>query len=350
MNYSDLYSEDLNLAINQIPNLKELFGGKVLVTGATGMVGSGIVDMLLQMNRTFNAGVVISVSSRSKEKVETRFESQIDGKQLKYVSYDSLLNINIEEKYDYVIHAAAPANPREYGQHPFKTIDSIVTGTSSMLKVSKKSGAKRFLYISSSEVYGKKQTADPYKENDYGFVDILNSRSCYPIAKRASETLCISFAKEYDMPVVIARLGHIYGPTMTSGDNRVAADFVRLAIDGKDIVLKSKGDQKRSHCYVVDCASAILTILINGENGGAYNISNPESISTIKEYAECVCNNTDSKLTFDIPTETEAEAFNPMHNASLDSEMLARLGWKGLFDLETGVNHTIKILANDRNT
>ena len=350
MNYSDLYSEDLILAINQIPNLNELLGKRVLITGSTGMVGSGIVDMLLQMNRTFNAGVVISVSSRLKKKVENRFENLIDGKQLKFVSYDSLLDTDVEEQYDYVIHAAAPANPKEYGQHPFETINSIVAGTSSMLNVSKKSGAKRFLYISSSEVYGKKQTADPYKENDYGFVDLLNSRSCYPMSKRTAETLCISFSKEYDMPVVVARLGHIYGPTMTSGDNRVAADFVRLAIDGEDIVLKSKGDQKRSHCYVVDCASAILTILINGDNGKAYNISNPTSISTIKEYAECVCNNTDSKLTFDIPTEAEAQAFNPMQNASLNSEALEALGWKGCFDLNTGVKHTIEILKGEKNT
>lgn len=344
MIHSGIYTKDLELAIKQIPNVKEIFNKKILVTGATGMVGSGVVDMLLQVNHMFNAGIVVFASSRTKEKVENRFGDQIDGMQLKFVQYDTLLNNNFVEKVDYVIHAAAPANPREYGRHPVETMDSIITGTSSILKASKKSGAKKVLYISSSEVYGIKEEDRPYKENDYGFIDLLNSRSCYPMAKRAAETLCVSFSKEYDMPVVISRLGHIYGPTMTSGDNRVAADFVRLAIEGKDIVLKSKGNQKRSHCYTVDCASAMLTILINGENGSAYNISNPMSISTIKDYAECVCEHTNSKLSFDLPTTAEAQVFNPMKNASLDSELLESLGWKGLFDLNTGVEHTIEIL------
>lgn len=348
MNYSEIYTEDLELAIKQIPNLKTIFRKKVLVTGATGMIGSGVVDMLLQVNQLFNADIVVFASSRTKDKIESRFKEQVDGIQLKYVSYDSLLNNAFEEQFDYVIHAAAPANPREYGQHPVETMDNILSGTSSILKTSRKCNASKLLYISSSEVYGIKREDRPYKENDYGFIDLLNSRSCYPMAKRSAETLCISFSKEYDMPVVIARLGHIYGPTMTSGDNRVAADFVRLALEDKDIVLKSKGDQKRSHCYIVDCAAAILSILINGENGNAYNISNPMSITTIKEYAECVCSHTNSKLTFDVPTNAEAQAFNPMQNASLSSDLLEGLGWKGLFDLNTGVEHTIKILKRCR--
>lgn len=344
MKYSDVYIEDLGLAIKQIPNLKSIFKKKVLVTGATGMVGSGVVDMLLQINRMLDAGIAAFASSRSKEKLESRFGSQLDDIQLKYVSYDSLLNNTVEEEFDFVIHAAAPANPKEYGQHPVETIDSIITGTSSMLRTSKRCGAKRFMYISSSEVYGIKEKDRPYEEKDYGFIDLLNSRSCYPMAKRAAETLCVSFSKEYEMPIAIARLGHIYGPTLTLEDNRVAADFVRLAVEGKDIVLKSKGEQKRSHCYIVDCASAILTILINGDNGAAYNISNPTSISTIKEYAECVCKHTGSKIIFDLPTTAEAQAFNPMQNASLSSDLLEGLGWKGLFDLETGVGHTVEIL------
>jgi nucleoside-diphosphate-sugar epimerase len=204
---------------------------------------------------------------------------------------------------------------------------------------------KRGLYISSSEVYGNDVEA-PYKEDMYGYVDILNPRACYPVAKRLAETLCASYGAEYDKDFVTVRPGHIYGPTISPRDSRASAVFSRLARDGKDIVMKSAGNQLRSYCYVYDCASAMLTILINGEKSNAYNISNPNSIVTIKQMADALANHAGVKVIQEEASAAEKASFNLMSNSSLNSEKLEALGSKAAYSLEDGAARTIDILKD----
>lgn len=341
---SNIYINDIQKSLAQVPGIIDLYNKKVLITGATGMIGSALVDALVFINNRDNANITIFASSRSEEKIIKRFGSHLTDRAVYFMPFKDIIKNDNGNVFDYIIHTAAPANPKEYSIRPVETINSIINSTNALLELSLNNKNTKFLYVSSSEVYGVKATSESYKEDEYGYVDILNSRSCYPIAKRAAETLCSSYCKEYGVFATVVRPGHIYGPTMTAQDNRVAADFVRLALDNKDIILKSKGEQIRSHCYVTDCVSAILTVLINGKSGKAYNISNACSISTIKEYAECVCSLTGRQLLFDLPSDQEREAFNPMNNASLDATQLEELGWKGIIDLNTGLDHTIKII------
>ena len=143
---------------------------------------------------------------------------------------------------------------------------------------------------------------------------------------------------------MIIRPGHIYGPTALESDNRVSSFWAYAVARGEHIVMKSDGSQIRSYCYCLDSASAILKTLVKGEPVRAYNISNPESIISIREMAELLAKSAGVELKMEIPTESEKKAFNPMSNSSLDSTELLELGWRGLFNAERGFDHTVKIL------
>ncbi len=184
--------------------------------------------------------------------------------------------------------------------------------------------------------------SQPFTENDYGYVDLLNPRSCYPVSKRAAETLCVSYAAEYGADVVIVRPGHIYGPTASERDNRVSSAFAYNAARGENIIMKSDGLQLRSWCYCLDCAGAILKVLLRGENSHAYNI--PGEIMNIREMSEMLAKFGGVKLIREGALESERKTFNPMNNSSVDGAEIESLGWKNIFDAETGFEHTVRIL------
>ena len=171
------------------------------------------------------------------------------------------------------------------------------------------------VYVSSSEIYGRKDNNNPYQENEYGYIDVLNPRSSQPISKRVAETLCASYIAEKNIAVFIVRPRHIYGPTATRKDNRVSTVFVYNAADGKDIIMKSDGAQIRSYCYMLDCASAILYVLLKGKKGEAYNIANPNSIMSIRELIEYLAKVGNVRSKFELPSQDEKKAFNPMNNS-----------------------------------
>ena len=158
-----------------------------------------------------------------------------------------------------------------------------ITGVHNLLEYAHKKSVKKVIYVSSSEVYGRKESLEPFKEDQYGFIDLLNPRSSYSIAKRAAETMCVSYHAEYGVPFNVVRLGHIYGPSASRSDKRVSSDFAYKAAEGENLVLKSEGKQIRSYCYSLDCASAILSVLTSGVDGEAYNISNKDSIINIRD-------------------------------------------------------------------
>ena len=221
---------------------------------------------------------------------------------------------------------------------------SNICGVFSLLEYARVRGTKRVLYISSSEVYGKKENGLPFNETEYGYVDLLRPRNSYATGKRAAETLCAAYTDEYGIETVIVRPGHVYGPTASATDNRVSSVWAITAARGKNIVMKSDGSQLRSYCYCLDCASAILKVLLHGEPMHAYNISNPDSVISIREMAETVTRAGRVKLLMELPTEEEKKGFNPMSNSSLNSESLQALGWQGQFNAEIGFKHTVEVL------
>ena len=340
MKYNPSYWEDVALSIESIPEVEDLYGKTVLITGGTGLIGSSVADQLIYLNRNNSAGMRIVIAARSEDRVWRRFEGVGPEDGVEYFHYDatSLDDVEFDGDIDYIIHAASNANPAVYMKEPVETMLSNFVGLNAMLRLAARKQVKRLLFVSSSEVYGQKESlTEPFEEDKYGFLDILNERAGYPSSKRAGETLIVAYGMEYGVDSVIVRPGHIYGPTITPADNRASAEFTRDALEGKDIVMKSKGEQLRSYCYSLDCASAMLTVLLKGEKGNAYNISNPDAICTIRAIAEMIAEKGGVKVVFDLPTEAEKKSYSMMMNSALRSDKLEALGWKGKFDLEHGV-------------
>lgn len=346
MIFRNEYWDNVKEVIGKIPNVEELKGKKILITGATGLIGSSVADILFFLNQESAYKIKIFLTGRSRDKVVKRFETFTEGKEYTFLFFDATKTTEFDVKVDYIIHGASNADPKMYSKEPVDTMLANLVGTNSLLKFAYEKQIRRLLYISSSEVYGKKNDFEPYAEMDFGYVDITTPRACYPCSKRAAETLCASYGMQYGINTVVVRPGHIYGPTILDTDSRASAQFTRNAIAGEDIVMKSAGLQKRSYCYSLDCASAIIAVLINGEKGEAYNISNSKSIVSIRDLAETIAHYAGTSVIFEIPSDEEIKGYNLMDNSSLDAKKLEGLGWSACFDLQRGVEQTILNMKN----
>ena len=341
---------DIDKVIEVVPELDRLAGKSLMITGAAGLVCSAIVDIIFRYNDTHDDKIQVLAAGRWPEEMSARFGDLVNREDFTFVVYDASKTDNVIDVHaDYIIHGASNASPNMIVKEPVETMMSNFLGMKYLLDYAKEQGTTRILYISSSEVYGEKEGTEPYKEGQYGYIDLLKSRNSYSVGKRAAETLCASYADEYGMESVIVRPGHIYGPTASPFDKRVASAWSYAVAKGEDIVMKSDGSQIRSYCYCLDCASAMLKVLLCGENCHAYNISNPDSIISIKDMAEILSKSAGVELRMELPTEEERKGFNPMSNSSLESASLTGLGWYGCFDAETGFGHTVKILKETYN-
>lgn len=341
MKYTAAYWDDVDRVIRNIPHKEKLFGTKILLTGATGMICSCIAEVLFLMEKKYNAGIKVVMAGRNRERLQERF-SGIKGEwDWRYLFYDAVGYEAIKEEADFVIHGAGNASPTFYGEQPVETILGNIVGLHVLLDMVKNNGNGRLLYISSGEVYGNKDGIQEYKEEDYGIIDASNGRACYPNAKRLAESLCLAYGDEFDVDVTIARPGHIYGPSITANDSRASAQFTRDAVSGGNLVMKSEGAQKRSYCYTLDCASAVLTVLINGARNEAYNISNRNSVVTIRQWAEQLASYADVDIMVVKPSEKERRRYGMMRNSVLNADKLEELGWRAEYGLSEGIQRTV---------
>lgn len=342
---SATYIGDLESSVASVRHIETLRGSSVMITGATGLIGSFLVDMLLTYNRLSDAQIDIYAVGRSRRRLEERFKDVLTEK-LHLTEHDVNKTPSFDFRADYIIHAASNAYPAAFRTDPVGTILSNIVGTNYLLDYAKTHHTKRFLFVSSGEVYGQGDPAmEAFYESYSGYVDPTAPRSCYPASKRAAETLCVSYTKQYALDTVIVRPCHTYGPNTTKSDNRANAQFVNNAVAGQDIVLKSAGTQMRSYCFVADCASAILTVLLCGKSCEAYNIANRDARVTIAGFAEAVAKATGRRVLFETPSDSDTAERTAITYAVLDSQKLYDLGWHGKYSVEEGVAHTIKALA-----
>ena len=316
-----------------------LQGKTVLISGVTGMIGSAIADALCVAGKNTR----VLGMGRSKERADNRFAYPwFTAENFRFIEHDVINKCFVDEPIDFVIHAASPAYPAVFAKYPVETMTANFLGTLNLLELAKDNQA-RFLFVSSGEIYGEidKETKE---EQDYGFIDSMESRSCYPNSKRAAETLCSAYADEYGVEAVVVRLSHVYGPTMTDSDNRVSSDFIRKAKLGKDLILHSTGTTVRSYTYVLDAVSGILCALQKGKNGEAYNIADENKVVSIRQLAEITAKAGNVSFTIDVP-DTADKGTSSISRQVMSGEKLRMLGWKCKFDFTSGVDMTLNCMS-----
>ena len=267
-------------------SLDELNFRYVLITGATGLIGQALVQFLIHYNREHNLDIQIIASGRNMNKLKTCFPT--DYPYLHLVRLDVNEKVDLDFHVDYVIHTASITSSRSFVEKPVAVIETLLNGTQNILKLAEKKHVKSFVYLSSLEVYGV-PTKINVSEADYGYIDFTKVRSSYSEGKRMAECICCAYASQYGIPVKIARLTQTIGAGIDYNDGRVFAQFARSVIEKKDIVLNTPGNTVRSYLGINDAVSAILTILVKGQNAESYNVANMATAISIKDLAQFVC-------------------------------------------------------------
>lgn len=315
----------------------EAFSGKtVFVTGATGLVGSYTVRALAAINRIHDCKMHIVGMVRSEEKAHGIYGALLERGDVSLCLGDVRTEIIYDGPVDYIIHGASVTASKEMVTAPVETISTAVNGTEQILRFARKKQITSMVYISSMEVYGTPDPALDYvTEQDYGFVDVLQVRSCYPEGKRMCECLCAAYAHEYQLPVKIARLAQTFGAGVGPGETRVFAQFARSLIRGEDIVLHTEGNSYGNYCATCDCVRGLLTILLCGNSGEAYNVVNERTNIRIRDMAQMIADQSDGaiRVRFDIPEDALKYGYAPDVKMHLSGAKLQALGWEPSIDL-----------------
>jgi nucleoside-diphosphate-sugar epimerase len=319
-------------------NLKwDVFKDKTIyITGSTGVIGSFIIRCLLYANQEVNLNLKIVAGVRNIEKAKTFFKEFAD--KIEFYKNDVNNSINYPNKIDYIIHAASNTSSISFIEKPVETFNVATKGTENILNFAKAKNVESVVYLSSMEVYGNINEPKLLKENELGDLDVTDVRSSYPMGKRAAETLCYSFAKEYNIPVKVVRLAQVIGSNVAYDDTRVYAHFARSIVEKRDIVLNTKATAIISNCYITDVVAGILTVLVKGQDGACYNLAN-DYYSSISEVAKSlVLKYPYISVVFDLSGQNK---YPPDTHWVLDNTKLKSLGWSAKVTLQEAYDRLI---------
>lgn len=341
---NEVVREDIANILAEGIDWEKLNGKKVLITGAGGMLGRYSTYALMALNERDGFDVDIYGLVRNKAKLPEEIRDSIT-----VIEQSVTEPIKTDVKFDYIMHMASPASPLIMREDPVGTVAANTLGAWYTLDLAKRSGAEGYLFISSREIYGQPYEGQKvFTESDYGFVDPLDPRSCYPEGKKAAETMCASYREQYGLNTKIARLAHTFGPGMSIDDGRVQADFLRDVVNNRDIVLKSEGLAVRTYSYVADAVAALFYILLSSpDDEMVYNISSEDDTVSIKELAEAMVNafpERGLKLVFDIPEKKGNDGTAPFTLGILSSDKIKGIGWNPFTGLDQGIKRTVRFL------
>lgn len=335
-----IIESDIDEILKEDIDWKELDKKTFLITGASGMIGQYITFLLLRLNQLRKYNIKIVAVCHNREKAEKIFDSFLEDKNLILISQDIEDKLKYDGKVNYIVHAASPANPIKYSTDPVGTILANTLGTYNTLELARRNKAK-YCYISTMEIYGKLNVNYDIKEEEYGAIDSLNIRSCYPESKKMGENLCVSYKEQYGVDTKIIRLAHTYGPGMSIDDPRVQCEFMKKVINDEDIILKSDGSTKRTYTYVSDAVAGIFYAILKGKEI-VYNVANKNAIITIKQLAELIIKakgKTESKLKIQIQ---EQKGWTNVPPKIMNCDRLENIGWKAKIDAESGLKRMLK--------
>jgi nucleoside-diphosphate-sugar epimerase len=313
----------------------EIFKSKnFLITGATGLIGYNLISILANISSQLNLGIKIYALVRNRDKAYKMFEGLLD--QIEFVYGDVCNSIRINDTIDYIIHGASHTASIDFVERPVETIYTSLQGTLNVMDFAKDHNVQGVVYLSTMEVYGSPHDDKKINEEYSTNLNTMTVRSCYPESKRMCENIVASYGKEYDIPAKVVRLTQTFGPGVNYNDGRVFAEFARCVIEHRDIILHTKGLTKRSYLYTADAVAAILTVLVCGTNGEAYNVANEETYCSIYDMA-CTVAQTFGKGQINVIVENVPEdryGYAPELHMNLDTSKIRKLGWKPTKDLK----------------
>lgn len=343
---NELYNEDLKYVAGLDLPWEKLEEKSILISGATGLVGSFLVDVILTKNFE-GLDCTVYALGRNEEKAKKRFSKWAYDEHIVFIPYDINIPLNKPNlgTIDYVLHMASNTHPLQYSTDPIGTITTNIIGVQNMLDFAVTHNATRFAFTSSNEIYGENRgDVEMFKEDYCGYINSNTMRAGYPESKRCGEALCQAYKAQKGLDVVIPRPTRSYGPTMLMTDTKAISQFIRKGIAGENIVLKSSGNQYYSYTYVADAVSGLLYVLLNGKSGEAYNIADEASDIMLKDLAAIIAGIAGKEVVFEIPDAVEAAGYSTATKARLDGSKLKSLGWSAKYDIKSGMKRTINIL------
>ncbi len=341
--------EDAKQIIDENNGLKELRNCTVLITGASGMVGSYFVNTLLTLNKLYDANVQLYLLVRNSSKLPSYV---IEKPYVHIIEQDVTVPFNVPVNSDYVIHAASPASPLIMKEKPVETNFANTLGTANALMYANKSNAKGFLFISSREIYGQPEEGQDlfYENGKYGQIDHLVPRNGYAEGKKAAENMCAGFKKEYGLNTKIVRLAHTYGPGMSIYDGRVQADFLKNIVMHENILLKSDGSSIRTYTYIADAVSAMFKVLLKSRDL-VYNIADEKCRTSIKQLAETMIKiypERNLSLVYDIPKKELPNGTSSFTLGILSTDKIKEeLGWEAKYSIFDGFKRTLEYIETE---
>jgi UDP-glucuronate decarboxylase len=336
---------DLKNIVASLLPWDRLFGKTVLISGASGFIAAYMVETLVYLNETVDAGIHVVALARNREKTLSKFSHLAGRSDLTMVIQDVREPYCGPSQVDFLIHAASQASPKYFSTDPVGTFEANVLGTQRMLEVARDAKSESVLFFSSGEVYGQPDRAlSLIDETAYGYLDPLNLRSCYAEGKRAGEALSAYWHAQFGVPAKIVRLSHTYGPGMELNDGRVFADFVADIVAGRNIVLKSDGSARRPFCYLSDATVAFFTVLLRGNSGEAYNVGSDRQCS-ILELAETLCHlfpERNCQVIQQARISGDPYLASPNPGFQFDLSKIRALGWTPTTSIAEGFRRTVQ--------